>query len=83
MIVGAFIVGMLLTPPDVVSQTLLAIPIWLLYELGINSYSKFSVHPNSKEALELCLLRMLTFNPLQKLTEGTINQGSDGAEKKI
>jgi len=34
-IVGAFIVGMLLTPPDVISQTLLAIPIWLLYEIGI------------------------------------------------
>lgn len=34
-IVGAFVVGMLLTPPDVVSQTLLAIPMWLLYELGI------------------------------------------------
>ena len=34
-IVGAFIVGMLLTPPDVVSQTLLAVPIWILYELGI------------------------------------------------
>tara|TARA_B100000927_G_C16405823_1_gene445252 strand:- start:425 stop:1036 length:612 start_codon:yes stop_codon:yes gene_type:complete len=34
-IVGAFVVGMLLTPPDVVSQTLLAIPIWILYELGI------------------------------------------------
>ena len=34
-IVGAFIVGMLLTPPDVISQTLLAIPIWLLYEVGI------------------------------------------------
>ncbi len=34
-IVGAFIVGMLLTPPDVVSQTLLAIPLWLLYELGL------------------------------------------------
>ena len=32
----------------------------LLYEIGINSYSKFSVHPNSKEALELCVLRMLT-----------------------
>ena len=54
----------------------------LLYEIGINSYSKFSVHPNSKEALELCVLRMLTFNPLQKLSEGTINQGSDGTEKK-
>ncbi len=34
-IVGAFVLGMLLTPPDVISQTLLAIPIWLLFELGI------------------------------------------------
>lgn len=34
-IVGAFILGMLLAPPDVFSQTLLAIPIWLLYETGI------------------------------------------------
>jgi len=34
-IVGAFVVGMLLTPPDVISQTLLAVPIWLLFELGV------------------------------------------------
>lgn len=34
-VVGAFVIGMLLTPPDVVSQTLLAIPMWLLYELGV------------------------------------------------
>ena len=34
-IVGAFIVGMLLTPPDVLSQTLLAIPMWLLFEAGL------------------------------------------------
>ena len=34
-IVGAFVAGMLLTPPDIISQTLLAIPIWLLFELGI------------------------------------------------
>jgi sec-independent protein translocase protein TatC len=32
---GAFIVGMLLTPPDVISQTLLAVPVYALYELGI------------------------------------------------
>lgn len=32
---GAFIVGMLLTPPDVVSQTMLAVPVYLLFELGI------------------------------------------------
>ncbi|HET8817267.1 MAG TPA: twin-arginine translocase subunit TatC, partial [Pseudidiomarina sp.] len=34
-IVGAFVVGMFLTPPDVISQTLLAIPMWLLFELGV------------------------------------------------
>ena len=34
-IVGAFVIGMLLTPPDIISQTLLAIPVWLLYEIGI------------------------------------------------
>jgi len=34
-IVGCFIVGMLLTPPDVISQMLLAIPMWILFEAGI------------------------------------------------
>lgn len=34
-IVGCFVIGMLLTPPDVISQTLLAVPMWLLYEVGI------------------------------------------------
>jgi sec-independent protein translocase protein TatC len=34
-IIGAFVIGMLLTPPDVISQSLLAIPIWLLFELGL------------------------------------------------
>ncbi|PLA74431.1 twin-arginine translocase subunit TatC [Hydrogenovibrio sp. SC-1] len=33
-VVGAFVIGMLLTPPDIISQTLLAIPMWLLYEAG-------------------------------------------------
>ncbi|MES1929799.1 Sec-independent protein translocase subunit TatC [Salinisphaera dokdonensis CL-ES53] len=34
-VVGAFAVGMVLTPPDVISQTLLAVPVYLLYEIGI------------------------------------------------
>ncbi|PWB30246.1 twin-arginine translocase subunit TatC [Pseudomonas sp. SDI] len=34
-IVGCFVVGMLLTPPDVFSQTLLAVPMWLLFEVGL------------------------------------------------
>jgi sec-independent protein translocase protein TatC len=34
-IVGCFTVGMLITPPDVISQTLLAVPMWLLFEVGL------------------------------------------------
>ncbi|MGB5327988.1 MAG: twin-arginine translocase subunit TatC [Gammaproteobacteria bacterium] len=34
-IVGAFILGMLLTPPDVISQVLLALPVWVLFEAGL------------------------------------------------
>ena len=33
--IGCFTVGMLITPPDVISQSLLAIPAWILFELGI------------------------------------------------
>ncbi|MBA0219024.1 Sec-independent protein translocase subunit TatC [Pectobacterium brasiliense] len=41
-LVGAFVVGMLLTPPDVFSQTLLAIPMYLLFEIGV-FFSRFYV----------------------------------------
>ncbi len=34
-VIGCFIVGMLLTPPDIISQTLLAVPTWILFELGL------------------------------------------------
>ncbi|HYG32374.1 MAG TPA: twin-arginine translocase subunit TatC, partial [Methylophilaceae bacterium] len=34
-IVGAFVLGAIFTPPDVISQFMLAMPLWLLYELGI------------------------------------------------
>lgn len=34
-VVGAFVVGAIFTPPDIVSQFMLAIPMWMLYELGI------------------------------------------------
>ena len=45
---GAFIVGMFLTPPDIISQTLLAIPVYLLYELGI-LMSRFFVPRREQE----------------------------------
>ncbi len=34
-LVGCFVLGMLLTPPDIISQTLLALPMWLLFEVGV------------------------------------------------
>jgi sec-independent protein translocase protein TatC len=34
-IVGAFVIGAIFTPPDMVSQIMLAVPLWVLYELGI------------------------------------------------
>lgn len=34
-VVACFIIGMLLTPPDIISQTLLAVPMWILFEFGI------------------------------------------------
>jgi sec-independent protein translocase protein TatC len=47
-IVGAFVVGMLLTPPDVISQSLLAIPVWLLFEVGV-VFSRFFVRKSDEE----------------------------------
>ncbi len=34
-IIGAFVIGMFMTPPDIFSQTLLAVPVWLLFEVGL------------------------------------------------
>ena len=46
---GAFIMGMFLTPPDVISQTLLAVPVYLLYELGIIMSKIFSIRKEDTE----------------------------------
>lgn len=45
--IGCFVVGMLVTPPDVISQTLLAVPMWLLFEVGLIG-SRFLGQPKSK-----------------------------------
>ncbi len=45
-IVGAFVVGAIFTPPDVVSQFMLAMPLWLLYEVGILVASTIKVKPS-------------------------------------
>jgi len=47
-IIGAFVIGMVLTPPDVISQILIAIPIWLLFETGLMFAPMFKVRKNDK-----------------------------------
>ena len=47
-IIGSFVIGMILTPPDVISQFLIAIPIWLLFEVGLIFSSFFKVRENTK-----------------------------------
>lgn len=53
----------------------------LIYEIAVNAYSMFHVHPNPKEALEICLLRMIAFNPLKQNMTDFLH--SSESEKKI
>ncbi len=49
-IVGAFVIGAVFTPPDVISQLMLALPLWVLYELGIVCASMISRPVKDDEA---------------------------------
>jgi len=51
-VVGAFVIGAIFTPPDVLSQLMLAVPIWLLYELGLLLARFVSVPAKEGEAEE-------------------------------
>ena len=56
----------------------------LIYEIAVNAYSMFHVHPNPKEALEICLLRMIAFNPLkQNMTDFSHSSESEKKNKII
>lgn len=50
-IVIAFLVGMLLTPPDIISQTLIAVPVWVLFEFALLYFSVFheAKHKRARE----------------------------------
>ena len=51
-IVGAFTAGAILTPPDVLSQCLLSIPIWMLYEIGL-LFARYVIKPEEEELAEV------------------------------
>ena len=75
-IVGAFVIGAIFTPPDVISQSMLAVPLWLLYELGIIVASFISKPiPVNSEA----------YQPLsdEEMDRELDNLGSDSDAKRI
>lgn len=45
---GCFVIGMFITPPDVISQTILAVPMWLLFEVGV-LFARFIKRPVDEE----------------------------------
>jgi sec-independent protein translocase protein TatC len=47
-VVGVFVVAMFLTPPDVLSQTLLALPMLLLFELGLILAKFYTAKPQQE-----------------------------------
>ncbi len=52
-VIGCFVVGMILTPPDIFSQTLLAVPMWMLFEVGVlfgGLIKKRSEHEEAQQA---------------------------------
>lgn len=44
----------------------------LIYEIGLNSFQKIHTHPSPREAVEMCLLRMLAFQPVQNMNTGEV-----------
>ncbi|WP_045857884.1 twin-arginine translocase subunit TatC [Teredinibacter purpureus] len=52
-VVACFVIGMLLTPPDIISQALLALPMWFLFEIGIFFGRFFTPVKDDKQPEEL------------------------------
>jgi len=65
-IIGAFVLGMLLTPPDIISQVLIAIPMWLLFE------QDYSLHLYLKNKIKLNQRMMTPLNPQQTQREKSL-----------
>jgi sec-independent protein translocase protein TatC len=80
-IVAAFVVGMLLTPPDIISQTLLALPMWLLFEVGL-FFSRIMLKRREEDAAERELSEAEMDDELDKAIadEEKLQQEDDGTQ---
>ncbi len=76
-IIGAFVLGMLLTPPDIFSQTLLAIPVWILFEVGLFASRRF-VNPAEDDEPEEELDMDAEFEAAEKELDALDNPPKEG-----
>jgi sec-independent protein translocase protein TatC len=76
-IIGAFVLGMLLTPPDIFSQTLLAIPVWILFEVGLFASRRF-VNPAEDDEPEEELDIDAEFEAAEKELDALDNPPKEG-----
>ena len=53
----------------------------LIYEIGLNSFQKIHTHPSPREAVEMCLLRMLAFQPVQNMNTGEVKTQKKNSNK--
>ncbi|VEJ08885.1 Sec-independent protein translocase subunit TatC [Actinobacillus delphinicola] len=75
-IVAAFFIGMLLTPPDAISQTLLAIPMWLLFEIGVVCATFYQPKEDKEEKEDVDADKTSETSPVVKPTEEGTAEGS-------
>jgi sec-independent protein translocase protein TatC len=76
-VVGAFVIGAIFTPPDVVSQILLALPLWVLYELGILVSRFVAVKPPEAEDGDYRPLAGEEIDPEPNQTEAEARAGGE------
>lgn len=75
-IVGAFVIGAIFTPPDVISQFMLAVPVWLLYEMGI-IVASFITKPAPEAEVEYAPLSEADMDAeLDRIETGQAESGS-------
>ncbi len=55
----------------------------LIYEIGLNSFQKIHTHPAPREAVEMCLLRMLAFQPVQNMNNGQVKTQKKKTNKTL
>ena len=81
-IVGAFVIGMLLTPPDIISQTLLALPMWVLFEVGL-VFSRLVVREKARREAAADAEAVTTVPAAQEASQPAASTADEGSFRPL